>query len=602
MITNCNCAEKLNCGCTVSFDTYSNNLYSALSVGNLVGGSCTFDAYVIDWYRDGEHAMTSGKGVSGLDAYHPFTGGSAIPVIAGTWKPVLRYVVMNGEMVFPTPRSCVKWCSDLQSALPTITVLQIGCETVFGSPASGYSFRISYSTTQDFSYATRTIKFDLPSDGSAKYLALQFTGYIVADRVQVFYNEETIPLVDYYIGSELAQSDGASVPPLVDLQSAKFVANLTGKTYKTGDYLLIKITPSWNTNTQWVLDLKCLQENVFECNLFPLSLRDINLNNVAMSYDSINCKYLLSFPIGIISSSYATSNLAKYITIAKWANNVDVSLVDVTGVVTATLWDKIYCTGEALHTHYHVNSSGLISYSKVGNVFTFNFEHVDDYNSFKYYYNYNRSSWKFSNYNSDPTNINHYKIFQINWHEVATQCGDTYVFRAIRFHWLSPVTFDDAAKTMRIEFYDITNQYPDEQPRRKCDNTYDQINYWVNACQGTIAEADWSGSTRCREGRPVNGVWIYQQIWNDITKDFVIAYGIPVQQMQNVCEMSGWWNFPALLYEYQFQLFYVRIEITNSDDRLNNYRILSQLNRETGEDNGVWTRIYEVQNGVKIYP
>ena len=103
MITNCNCAIEIDCGCTVAFDTYSDNLYSALSVGNLVGGGCTLDAYVIDWFRDGTHAMTSGKGVAGLDAYHPFTDGAAIPVQAGVWTPVLRYVVMEGEMVFPCP-------------------------------------------------------------------------------------------------------------------------------------------------------------------------------------------------------------------------------------------------------------------------------------------------------------------------------------------------------------------------------------------------------------------------------------------------------------------------------------------------------------------
>ena len=57
-----------------------------------------------------------------------------------------------------------------------------------------------------------------------------------------------------------------------------------------------------------------------------------------------------------------------------------------------------------------------------------------------------------------------------------------------------------------------------------------------------------------------------------------------------------------MAYEYQFQRLYARIEITNPDDRVNNYRISSQLDRETGEDTGVWTRIYEVENGIKIYP
>lgn len=602
MITNCNCSEMVECGCAVSFDTYSDNLYSSLAVGNLVGGDCTFDAYVIDWYRDGVHSMTSGKGVAGLDAYHPFTGASAIPVQAGVWAPVLRYVVMGGQMVFPFPRNCVRWCRDLQGDLPLITVRALGCEIVAGSPASGYTFRIAYTTTQDFSFAARTIRFDLPADGSARYMAAQFTGYTVVDRVQIFYRDEAAPLLDYYVGSDLSQTVGENTPPMIDLQSAKFVANFSERVQQPGDYLIIKVIPSSNPNTQWVLDLKCLGPDAFDCSFFPLTLRDIDLDHVAMTYDAVNCKYLLSFPMGIISTAWPASNLAKYITVASWKNTNDAALNETTGMVTLTLYDKIYCTGEALHTHYHVNSAGLVSYAKVGSVWTFSFEHADDYNAYKAWYNGNRANWKFSSYNPDPTHINHYKIFQITWQETATRCGDVYTHRGIYFHWLSPVTFDDQAMTMRIEFVDITNQYPNVQPRQKCDNTWEQINTWVSACQSTKSAADWSGATRCREGRPVNGIWIYQQIWNEMTKDFIITYGIPVKAMQNVCQMEGWWEYPAMAYEYQFQRLYARIEITNPDDRVGNFRISSQLNRETGEDTGVWTRIYEVENGIKIYP
>ena len=602
MITNCNCAIEIDCGCTVAFDTYSDNLYSALSVGNLVGGGCTLDAYVIDWFRDGTHAMTSGKGVAGLDAYHPFTDGAAIPVQAGVWTPVLRYVVMEGEMVFPVPRNCVKWCRDLQAELPVITVKALGCDIVAGSPASGYTFRIRYTTSQDYSFATRTIRFDLPQDGSARYLAAWFVGYTVVDRVQIFYNDEPDPILDYYVGTDFAATEGSHVPPYLDLNDAKFVANFSDREYLPGDYLIIKVTPSSNPNTQWSLDLKCLGAGAFDCSYFPLSLRDIDLGNVSMAYDAINCKYLLSFPMEIRPTAYNTSNLAKYISLATWKNTNDAALNETTGVVTLALWDKIFCTGEALHTHYHVNSAGLVSYAKVGNIFTFTFEHQDDYSAYKNWYNSNRVNWKFSSYNPDPTHINHYKIFQITWQETATRCGDVYTYRQIYFHWLSPVTFDDQARTMVIELVDITNQYPDEQPRQKCDNTWDTINTLVNACQSTKTAVDWSGSTRCREGRPINGIWIYQQVWNNMTKDFIVGYGIPVRQMLNVCEMDGWWEYPAMAYEYQFQRLYARIEITNPDDRVNNYRISSQLDRETGEDTGVWTRIYEVENGIKIYP
>lgn len=603
MITNCNCSERIECSCTVSFDTYSNNLYSVLSVGNLVGNGCTLDDYVIDWYRDGVHAMVSSKIIKpGIDAYHPFTGSAAIPVKAGTWVPVLRYVVIGGEKVFPTPKNCQKWCSDLQGNLPTINVLPLTCDVVSGSPASGYTFRMSYTTTQDYSYATRTVLWEMPEDGSMKYLAVQFYGYTVIDVVHVYYKDETTPLSYFAVGTDFPYTDGAADPAWIDFQSVRFVVNLTDRAYQAGDYLTIKVTPSSNPNTQWVLDLKCLNANAFQCDLFPLTLRDLDLDNVTISFDNANCKYLLSFPIGIMSPSYWSSNLYKYLSIAKWVNTGDAVLVDSTGMVTLTMWDKIFCTAEALHTHWHTNSAGLISYTKIGSVFTFTFEHVDDYNSYKTWYNGNRTNWKFSSFVNDPSNINYYKIFQISWQEVLTYCGDTYTWRAFQFHWNSPVTFNDTAKTMVIEFNAITNQYPNEQPRQKCDNTYETINTWVTACQNTRSAADWSGSTRCREGRPVNGVWIYQQIWNDVIKDFIIAYGIPVKKIENVCNMPGWYEFSTMAYEYQFQLINLRIEITNVNDRANNFRMSSQLVRETGANTGIWTRIYERQNGIQIFP
>lgn len=603
MITNCNCAQRIDCGCTVSFDTYGNNLYSVLSVGNLVGNGCTLEDYVIDWYCDGVHAMVSSKTIKPqIDAYHPFTGSAAIPVKAGSWVPVLRYVVIGGEKIFPTPRNCQKWCSDLQGNLPIITVLLIGCDVVSGSPAAGYTFRISYTTTQDYSYATRTIRWELPADGSAKYLALQFTTYYVFDRVQVFYNDEPTAIRDIMVGYERWGTQVGSIPNFLDQQSCKLVANFSDRQYQPGDYLTIKVTPNTNPNTQWVLDMKCLTADAFECDLFPLSLRDFDFQNAGMTYDSVNCKYLLTFKMNVIDSRYANSNVKSYLGIGAWASSGDSNFNESTGLVTLTLWDKVTCNAWALHTHYQQDSAGLISYAKVGNVFTFTFEHVDDYNAFKAWYLGNRSNWKFSSYTDVVTDVNHYKIHQISWREVATRCGDVFTFRQIYFHWLSPVTFNDTAKTMAIEFYNITNQYPDQQPRLYCSNTYEVINTWVNACQGTINASDWSGSTRCREQRPCNGIWIWEQALHEVSKNLWWGYYIYLKYLENVCNMPGWSEFESLSWAYFFMRFNLLVEITNESDWVNNFRISTILNRETGANNAEFERIYEKQNGIQIFP
>lgn len=600
MITNCNCAQRITCGCTVSFDAYSDNLYSALSVGNLTGGSCILEGYVIDWYRNGVHTMTSGRNIPGLDAYHPFTGASAIPVQAGTWKPVLRYVVIAGEKVFPHPRNCQKWCSDLQTELPVITVMSVTCDIVAGNPASGYSFRIGYKTTQDYSFATRSIRWDLPPDGSMKYLALQFTTYYVPDRVQVFYNDETQPLRDIVVGFDRSGTRVDSDPIFLDQQWVKLVANLTEREYQPGDYLTIRVTPSSNPNTEWVLDLKCLQADAFECNLFPVSLREIDLDSVTISLDKALCNYQINFNVNPLSPGYTNSNIWRYLGISSTTNGpwFDQS----TGKATLRMSDRVFCNAQALHTHYDYNSNGLITYAKTGSTFTFTFESRTDFDMYKTWYNYNRSLWKFSSFNPDPTHIDHYKIFQIAWKESPTRCGDVFTHRQVHFHWLSPVVFNDTAMTMAIGFYDIVNQYPNEQPRVKCSDTWDVINQWVNACRQAISQPDWSGSTRCREQRPVNGIWIFESVVDDMYRSFTYSEFIYLKYIQNVCTMPGWKEVPSWSWYYMFKRFVVAVEFTDPVDRMNNFILWDGLNHQTGEELATYVKIYEVKNGIKIYP
>ena len=320
-----------------------------------------------------------------------------------------------------------------------ITVKALGCDIVAGSPASGYTSG-SGTRPRRTTFATRTIRFDLPR--MDRPLPGRMVRWVYRRTGCRSSTTRPDPILDYYVGTDFAATEGSHVPPYLDLNDAKFVANFSDREYLPGttDHQGNAI---FQSQYAVVLDLKCLGAGAFDCSYFPLSLRDIDLGNVSMAYDAINCKYLLSFPMEIRPTAYNTSNLAKYISLATWKNTNDAALNETTGVVTLALWDKIFCTGEALHTHYHVNSAGLVSYAKVGNIFTFTFEHQDDYSAYKNWYNSNRVNWKFSSYNPDPTHINHYKIFQITWQETATRCGDVYTYRQIYFHWLSPVTFDD---------------------------------------------------------------------------------------------------------------------------------------------------------------
>ena len=233
ILTNCNCGEKLDCGCTLSFSSYISNPVSVLDIGSLIGGTCSLDAYVIDWYRNGEFYITSGEGGDDdINAFHPFTGTGAIPVPGGTYVPVLRYVVLSGQStkLFPDKKECSNWC-DFTNNLPEVIVvesLDCGKTNISGD----YQYQMNYVSTQDYSLATRTLNWNLASD--TKYFAFRFQAYTIADKIEIFKNEETTPIMAWIAGSHLNSNDISTMPYEI---KGEVIQVLVMDTYTTGDYL-----------------------------------------------------------------------------------------------------------------------------------------------------------------------------------------------------------------------------------------------------------------------------------------------------------------------------------------------------------------------------
>ena len=601
MITNCNCAERIDCGCTVSFDTYDNNLLSVLSVGKLIGGSCTFDEYVIDWYRNGVKVLVSGKGSNPeIEAYHPFTGQAAIPVPSGTYQPVLRYVVISGVRVFPAPKNCVKFCTDLSEPLPGITVLPINCGTTGGNPDSYYSFRIAYYTTQDYSLASRVVRFDLSQDGSTKYLALQFNGFSVADMIEAFYNDETTPLLAYICGQNLPVTNGGVTPNEIDWNAVKMVVNLTDRSYSAGDFITLKVTPSVkesNFNTQWTLDVKCLSADAFECNFYRLTLRDIDFANVAMAWNAVSCQYEVTIPfVDWIGSSYLSSNMYRYAGVMGTVP-MQTSYNHLDGIAKIALKWNTSCTAYVLFGALTYNMAGQVTVVKSGTTATFTFTNINDYNVWVSSYNSCMNSSHFSNYSSDPANVNHYKWFMMQWQETMIGCGDSFVNRLLRFHYSSPVTFDSQNMIITVEMLNVSNGITQQD----CVETYARVNEWVALVDNSIAQPDFSGTTVCRHQYPFNGHFLQEAVNQETDRVGYYGYYYHVPSLANVCPNVGWWT-QTLNWRFTFFVFYVRAIITNTSDPVNNFRIVSQLDRDTGALTGTWVTVYEKQNGVQIIP
>ena len=296
--TNCNTIEHNACGCTPSFSSYVNNSVSVLSVGNLLGGSCTFTSYVIDWYRNGIHSLVSGTLGSAPDvtAIHPFTGTGSIPVEGGTWVPKIRWVEIGGQKLYSEPKPCKTWCSSL-TGLPTITVLSLNCTNY-----NNYS--LNYVSTQDYSLATRTLKWNL--DPSSKYLVVKFTAEMVADKIEVFYKDSTSPLSSWIVGYNNNSDYDSSMPYRNYAWETSFLT--TFPDYTEGDYGTIKITPSvleTNYNTNWTLNIKCFSPTTdWAGGCTELTSQYNNLlvdSSLRLVHDPSNCKYVLK---GFLQTPY----------------------------------------------------------------------------------------------------------------------------------------------------------------------------------------------------------------------------------------------------------------------------------------------------------
>jgi len=595
----------IECGCVPYFDSFVNNTVSVLSVGNLVSNTCVFDEYVIDWFRDGEHAMVSGKGYDpDIEAFHPFLGDESIPVVGGQWKPVLRYVVIGGVKMYPTPKKCQNWCADLDVELPSInvpfiSVTNVGCGVKGGIPDTGYDYRIAYTTSQDFSQATRTVRFFLDSDTA--YVALRFYAYQVADLLEVFYNEETTPIHAYILGTNLPSYNKNAVPEEIDWNVLSIVVNLTERTYEAGDYLTIKVYPSvkepGNYNTIWSVHFKCLPAGTFDCSMFTPDKRQIDYSTVDVSYNSTYCRFEFKFKfVGhLLTPTFTSSAVYRYFGLTI-SNTTQTSYNTTTNEQVIWLNAKVGATQTATTNRAVRNAEGVVTFTKSGNIFTIECTSQTDYDIIKNSYNLALNNPNISNYSPDNTEVNHYKTFAIFLNMTDGVCGDAYTSKSATFHYSSVVTFNDGAKTVQINAVNTTLGIT-EQP---CNDTYITANSIYYSVQNSLNQADFSLTTGCIQNYPFVGY--YLRVFNDFQLSRTIVKQVYYQSrsQDTVCnhtlfhERSSW--------HYIFYLLYLQVIITDESDPINNFRFASMVDPNSPDLYSSYQTIYEKSGGTVIIP
>lgn len=619
-ITNCNCGKLIECGCgTLSFDTYTNNTYSVLTVGNLVASGCTLDEYVIDWYVDDVLVLTTGKGIdTDIEAYHPLTGNASVPVPAGVYIPVVRYIVVDGVLVYVRKLKCKPYCNVIVE-LPDITVLSLNCGV--SNITGDYQYTLLYQSIVPTDNPYRTIEWFLPDDQSVTHIAFEFLAYDIGDKIDVFYNNLGNSLASWITGYGDVTTNFNVSPmrykPIASLYGVRFVVTLPGS-YTSADKLIIKITPSINTpankSTDWRINIKCLN-TTFLCDYLQTSRRQYNVLGYSFQdftvgngcYTRLTIPLTTAFPPMNYPNDYGnfkyamrpTSQLSGY---GEWHivdnNYTSVSLYFPRGTSYQTeyYYIPLYSTRQP--------ADGTITISKTTGTLTFTFSSQQDYlDTLSNYQTAMASDWATSWVN-DPTDIAYYKVFSFTMKDRPADCGDristTYTTRIPI--WAN-VVFDDTGGvyTTTITFNTITNQFPYVD----CDLTYTGVTALVDAVNAFHA-AVYSLTTQCYE-QPLfgQGYGLLGPFYSDQNK-YSGGRGYALQGYSQDCiaQFTGVYTSSS---QFIWYLFHFHLVITDMANPAQGFSLYNNLNPATNLGYSPATEAEEnlllrVTNGVVVYP
>jgi len=588
-----------------------------LTAGILASSSgCTVGTYVIDWYLNttgGTPSFTSGSAISAatdVTVVQPFFNE---PVQGGNWYPVVRFAYLNG----------VKYTSNLNLAT-VVTVYSPDLGTVIsplcaenyncssGSSGSTYPVTVSYTnTTQNATQAQRSISWSLGSEN--KYFAWRFYGYTVYDSVKISYvkpsTSATTLIENWVIGNDASTTNLTSNPKVYNPQSGaginigglSWVTVLTGFTYSSGDYLLIEVTPNPTiANTNWQFAAKCLTDaSSLGCNAIfdgNFAQYGYNVSGVNAVYDSSNCNLTISGITTNAPTYTATTinnNFFKYN--GSYIGGISTNTVYAIGVSNSV---NAY-TSYPYYPYYScTNQNSGTTVNKSGNTITLTFQNTTDYNTYKTQYTNAANDPNITNYSSDPTNINHYKFFNLGILS-GTTCGDSLgVSYNYTTHVTSPFTFDDVNKKITVILVAPTNGIVSGT----CNNTYATVQGTISGINSTISSPNYTLTTYIRRGigdgsyyTSVGCSYIYPYS-NTTATAASFNY---ISPKPNVCQSSivNWIDGGNYWASYQYYMLYT---ITNTSDPANNFKIESYLN-SSGVISSA-TLIYQKTNGVVVFP
>lgn len=574
--------------------TSVNNQVNYLSCNEIQLTTGTLGNYLIDWKLgnvNGNTVFTSGNAGNtdpDLQAEHPFYDLCQ----GGTLYPVFRYITVNGVRYTNIKFSDLGYYSpDLLTCLSPKTVGAMTCSN--GLVGSTYNHTISYNnTTMPAAAAERTVTYMLNNDGSTTDFAWQFYGYLIADRIRIYYVSgiyETL-LGDWVIGSDNVETNYGTIPKIYKSSYIKTAFSVSGFTYTSGDYIKFHITPSYNqptiTDTNWSLSINCFTQTE-PLDLTLVTGSDFCALNTGTTLNMVYNNETCSYDIDVITSEGlpSTNDIYSYfIPINFGDGDYDTSSTISLRWNTGYTYNWLNNTG----SDYFLNGTLTIERDLSTHMLTYTFTNNDDYLNYKNaYVALTGSSW--NNYTTDPTNPNHYQQITMT-QRISMTSGDTYSTDHIYIGPDSLFYFDDVNHIITIELRPFVSGYI---PTSDCD-------LYFSSPLTTIS----TGINNFYSGDSFTHITIWGCIeFRAVRYPRVVNHDTSVEGRATLALRTGLLS-PTLSFGPRFVPYfsdflalhkrYLRIDITDVSDPINNYEVYTKLDCETGELYYDWVLIKKV--------